>query len=100
MADKPSPLSIDDISILDKQVETLADFKPIPEHEVKLLCDKVSLEKDPRRLEANQIYGVGKGNSDKRIKRTARALPRDCLRRHPRPVPRSDRAVQDWRQVP
>jgi hypothetical protein len=42
MADKPSVLSIDDISILDKQVETLADFKPIPEHEVKLLCDKVS----------------------------------------------------------
>lgn len=40
MADKPSILSIDDISILDKQVETLADFKPIPEHEVKLLCDK------------------------------------------------------------
>ena len=44
MADKPSVLSIDDISILDKQVETLADFKPIPEHEVKLLCDKVGFD--------------------------------------------------------
>ena len=41
MADKPTILSLDDISILDKQVEVLSDFKPIPEHEVKMLCDKV-----------------------------------------------------------
>ncbi len=34
-------LTIDDISILDKQIDILSDFKPIPEHEVKLLCDKV-----------------------------------------------------------
>ena len=33
-------LSIDDISILDKQIDLLQDFKPIPEHEVKQLCDK------------------------------------------------------------
>jgi hypothetical protein len=35
-------LTIDDISILDKQIDFLTEFKPIPEHEVKLLCDKVS----------------------------------------------------------
>lgn len=34
-------LSIDDISILDKQIDTLTEFKPIAEHEVKQLCDKV-----------------------------------------------------------
>ena len=44
MADKPSLLTLDDISILDKHVETLSDFKPIPEHEVKMLCDKVSAQ--------------------------------------------------------
>jgi len=33
-------LTIDDISILDKQIDQLSDFKPIPEHEVKHLCDK------------------------------------------------------------
>ncbi len=33
-------LSIDDISILDKQIDVLSEFKPIAEHEVKLLCDK------------------------------------------------------------
>ena len=34
-------LTIDDISILDKQIDILTEFKPIAEHEVKLLCDKV-----------------------------------------------------------
>lgn len=33
-------LSNEDISILDKQVEQLMEFKPIPEHEVKQLCEK------------------------------------------------------------
>jgi serine/threonine-protein phosphatase 2A catalytic subunit len=33
-------LSLDEISILDRQTEQLYDFKPIPEHEVKVLCDK------------------------------------------------------------
>jgi len=43
MSDKPTPLSLEDISILDKQVDILTEFKPIPEHEVKVLCDKVTL---------------------------------------------------------
>lgn len=34
-------LNNEDISTLDKQIEQLIDFKPIPEHEVKQLCDKV-----------------------------------------------------------
>lgn len=34
-------LSLDDISCLDRQIEQLNDYKPIPEHEVKALCDKV-----------------------------------------------------------
>ena len=37
-----STLSTDDIGILDKQIEMLMDFKPIPEHEVKALCEKVN----------------------------------------------------------
>ena len=36
-----STLSLDDISVLDKQIEQLNEYKPIPEHEVKNLCDKV-----------------------------------------------------------
>jgi len=33
---------MDDIALLDRQVEQLYDYKPIPEHEVKALCEKVS----------------------------------------------------------
>lgn len=44
MSNPQMVLSIDDISILDKQIDILTEFKPIPEHEVKLLCDKVSIE--------------------------------------------------------
>jgi hypothetical protein len=36
-----SILSMDEINVLDKQIEMLMDYKPIPEHEVKALCDKV-----------------------------------------------------------
>ena len=35
-------LSLDDIGTLDRQIELLNAYKPIPEHEVKALCDKVS----------------------------------------------------------
>ena len=35
-------ISLEDISVLDRQVDQLMDYKPIPEHEVKQLCDKVS----------------------------------------------------------
>ena len=38
-----SHLSMEDISVLERQIEQLYDYKPIPEHEVKALCDKVSL---------------------------------------------------------
>ena len=37
-----SIISLDDITQLDKQIELLMDYKPIPEHEVKALCDKVT----------------------------------------------------------
>jgi hypothetical protein len=36
-----SILSLEDISCLDRQIDLLMDYKPIPEHEVKQLCDKV-----------------------------------------------------------
>lgn len=36
-------LNNEDISILDRQIEQLMDYKPIPEHEVKQLCDKVPI---------------------------------------------------------
>lgn len=35
-------MTLDDISVLDRQIDQLYDYKPIPESEVKLLCDKVS----------------------------------------------------------
>jgi len=41
MSNPTTVLSIDDISILDKQIDQLTEFKPIAEHEVKMLCDKV-----------------------------------------------------------
>lgn len=41
MTDAKQALSLEDISILDKQVDQLQEFKPIPENEVKALCDKV-----------------------------------------------------------
>jgi len=35
-------LSTDDINLLDSHIENLYEQKPIPEHEVKALCEKVS----------------------------------------------------------
>lgn len=35
-------ISHDEIAVLDKQIEALMDYKPIPEHEVKALCEKVT----------------------------------------------------------
>jgi hypothetical protein len=37
-----SILNNEDITVLDRQIEQLTDFKPIPEHEVKILCEKVT----------------------------------------------------------
>lgn len=33
---------MEDIQVLDKQIEQLNEYKPISEHEVKALCEKVS----------------------------------------------------------
>jgi len=33
---------MEEITLLDRQIDQLYDYKPIPEHEVKGLCDKVS----------------------------------------------------------
>jgi hypothetical protein len=41
MSQMLSILNNEDISTLDRQIEQLIDFKPIPEHEVKILCEKV-----------------------------------------------------------
>ena len=35
-----SPLQLEEIQVLDRQIAMLNEFKPIPEHEVKALCDK------------------------------------------------------------
>lgn len=34
-------LNLDEISVLDKQIETLLECKPLSENEVKRLCDRV-----------------------------------------------------------
>ena len=39
-----SLLNLDEINLLDRQIDQLNDYKPIPEHEVKGLCDKVGTE--------------------------------------------------------
>lgn len=36
-------LSMSDIETLERQIDQLSEYKPIAEHEVKHLCDKVSL---------------------------------------------------------
>ena len=33
-------LSNDEVDILERQIEQLYEYTPIPEHEVKALCDK------------------------------------------------------------
>jgi hypothetical protein len=38
-----SHLSMEEISVLDRQIDLLNEYKHIPEHEVKALCDKVSI---------------------------------------------------------
>ena len=38
-----SCLNMSEIGILDRQIQQLHDYKPIPENEVKNLCDKVSI---------------------------------------------------------
>jgi serine/threonine-protein phosphatase 2A catalytic subunit len=35
-----SILSMEEIAVLDRQIDQLYDYKPIPENEVKGLCDK------------------------------------------------------------
>ena len=37
-------LNNEDISVLERQIEQLIEFKPVPEHEIKILCEKVSKE--------------------------------------------------------
>jgi hypothetical protein len=63
-------LNNEDISVLDRQIEQLMDFKPIPEHEVKQLCEKVSLfpqfyllfsKSFTTKFESIMLF-VGKGN--------------------------------------
>jgi hypothetical protein len=38
-------ITVEEIAGLDRQIEMLMDYKPIPEHDVKALCDKVRLYK-------------------------------------------------------
>lgn len=46
-----SILNNEDISTLDRQIEQLIDFKPIPEHEVKMLCEKVRIKQGQNRCQ-------------------------------------------------
>lgn len=40
-------LNLNDIASLDKQIETLMECKPLPETEVKQLCERVSYKSNP-----------------------------------------------------
>ena len=84
-----SNLGAEEIALLDKQIEQLFDYKPIPEYDVKNLCDKVSA-----RL---FLMVLGKGDFDEGKQRTAGEVPRHGLRRYSWPVPRLNGALQNWR---
>jgi hypothetical protein len=70
-----SILSMTEIGTLDRQIAQLHDYKPIPENEVKNLCDKVSLYSISSPLAffhekkvASAMYWCEKGQGDlKRI---------------------------------
>jgi hypothetical protein len=53
-----SHLTMDDIALLDRQIEQLLDYKPIPEHEVKQLCDKVSCLAKKAEIIGSWIYNL------------------------------------------
>lgn len=46
---------MEDITQLDRQIEQLFDYKPIPEHEVKALCEKVSNKYQFNKFQAKEI---------------------------------------------
>jgi hypothetical protein len=85
-----STLSMDDIANLDRQIDQLYDYKPIPEHEVKALCEKVRLPLPTNALPSLsyrclsfQIYLtqliVGEGDPGKGEQRAASEVPCDSL---------------------
>ena len=77
-------LTLDDIGSLERQIEQLIDYKPIPEHEVKALCDKVFQP---------LIKVVGERNLVQGEQCAASKMPSDYLRGHPWLVPRSHGAL-------
>ena len=50
---------MEEISTLDRQIDQLYDYKPIPENEVKALCDKVSSAEK----QLTPYLKIGQGNS-------------------------------------
>jgi hypothetical protein len=77
-----STLNIEDITTLDRQIEQLYDYKPIPEHEVKHLCDKVSLS-----LTIQADLYIGQRNPSQRVECAASEVPSHSVRRYSRLVP-------------
>ena len=65
-------LSNEEINTLDGQVTSLMDQKPIPEHEVKALCEKVSF--------SSILTLLGQRNYLKRNQRAASSRACDSLR--------------------
>ena len=85
-----SILSIEEIGALDRQIELLTDYKPIPEHEVKALCEKV--------IHFNN-HELGQGNPCKREQCAACQMSGYCVRGHPWIVPRLNGAIQNWGEI-
>ena len=63
-----------DIDVVDKQIATLMECKPLPESEVRALSDKV------KRAKIELIWCVGKGDPDQRVQRVEGACASDDLR--------------------
>ncbi len=79
-------LSLSDIPLLDKQIATLMECKPLAENDVKALCEKVS---------RSCTNNLGKRDYHIRIQREAGERSGHYLRRRPRTVPRLERTLQN-----
>lgn len=88
-----SILSMEEISTLDRQIDQLYDYKPIPENEVKALCDKVSSAE----TQLTPYLKIGQGDSGKRKQCSTSEMSRHCLRRYSRIVPRPYGTFQNRR---
>ena len=94
-----SELNMGEISHLDVQIATLMECKPLPETDVKALCERVSTPSLHffllQFMILNTLY-PGQGDLDTRVQCFKRESTSHNLWRYPRSVPRLKGIVQNW----